>query len=95
MDMEVANHWSCTWPMARWMTCLFAARAAGNLRHHLLNNEYVVRSEEGQVVKSVMLKDVEEVLQCLRDAFGIAIPEDVDRAKVAAMVALGQQPHYQ
>lgn len=87
-DMQVANWWSCTWPEARWVSCLFAARIVGSERHHILNSEYVVRQNDGSKVR-VQLESPEEVLALLTSVFGITLPEDIDMAKINAHVQKG------
>ena len=43
---ECNNWFSCTYPTARFTTSFFACRILGDERHHVLNQDYVVRSSQ-------------------------------------------------
>ncbi|GMH46243.1 hypothetical protein TrRE_jg11396, partial [Triparma retinervis] len=54
-DLEQSNWFSCTYPGARFTGQFFAARIAKDRdeRHHILNDEYVVREMGGEVTTKV------------------------------------------
>lgn len=72
-DMMVANWWSCTWPGARWTTCMFVARIIGRERHHFLNDEYCARGVDG-VAKRRKVSCPQEIMELLTSVFGLSLP---------------------
>ena len=91
-DLEMGNFWSFRHPSGRWCSCLFAAIIVKDERHHILNDEYAIRSKDGKVVRRKM-KDEEEVLKVLREVFGIDT-DKVDKEKVRAFVDKGANPAF-
>ena len=71
-DYEMANHYTSTHPQSRFILNLTAARPFDGGRHLLLNRTFSVR--RGAQVESRELER-DEVLQVLRDTFGITLPE--------------------
>lgn len=80
VDQECANWFSCTYPKARFTTSFFVCRVIGNERHHILNDEYVVRKGHG-VESSLDKRTVanrDDLLALLRDVFGIIFDADMN-----------------
>ena len=81
VDQECSNWFSCTYPSARFTSQFFACRIIGDKRHHILNNEYVVRSGHGvdKSLTTVTVESKEQLLGLLDGVFGIKLgPEDTD-----------------
>ena len=74
-DLVQANWFSCTYPAARFTSQFFAARIIGTARHHILNDEYVVRDMGGEVKERRKIETLEELIELVDSVFGLAIPE--------------------
>lgn len=77
IDLELANWWSCTYPQARFTSQFFAARVIGQERHHILNNTYAIRREDGTNV-STHITDKAHLEKLLTDVFGLTLPPDTE-----------------
>lgn len=78
LDLELSNWWSCTKPGARFTSQFFAARTIGPARHHILNDQYVIRADAASAAVSTTIADKAQLCELLRGVFGLALPEDVD-----------------
>ena len=86
VDLECANWFSCTHPKARFTTSFFVCRVVADERHHILNDEYVVRKGHGveSTVEKVAVRDLEHLCRLLFNVFGIGFDagmrlDDLDR----------------
>ena len=72
------DRYSCTFPKARFTTSFFACRIINDERHHVLNEQYVVRSGHGVEASttSTTIADKAELLALMRDVFGVELSED-------------------
>lgn len=71
VDQQQINWFCCTYPTAMWVTRLFVARMIdGSERHHILNNQYVIRHASGEVTRTV-ITSVHHLLSLLDTVFGI------------------------
>jgi len=68
VDQECSNWFSCTYPTARFTNQMFICRIVGDERHHILNDQYVIRKGHG-VDKDVKTEQITEKkrLLCLVD----------------------------
>jgi N-hydroxyarylamine O-acetyltransferase len=73
IDLEMSNWWSCTYPMARWCTCMFIARVVGGNRHYILNSEYSVRKADGTVAR-VTIVSIDMLNSLLATVFNVSFP---------------------
>ncbi|KAJ1445826.1 hypothetical protein M885DRAFT_548705 [Pelagophyceae sp. CCMP2097] len=73
VDVQQSNWWSCTHPTARFTTTLFAAIAVGKDRHHLLNDQHVVK-RDGKA-ETTKITDVQHLRTILLDVFGVNAPD--------------------
>lgn len=81
IDLECANWWSCTYPKARFTSQFFVARVVGEERHHILNETYSIRREDGST-EMTHIKDKAQLETLLQGVFGIKLPsdtQDIDR----------------
>jgi N-hydroxyarylamine O-acetyltransferase len=83
VDQVGSNWFSCTFPTARFTSQFFACRIINDERHHILNDEYVIRKGFGADAEVVKEKIVEKArLEDLIDnVFGIKLveTEGIDR----------------
>jgi arylamine N-acetyltransferase len=77
VDQECYNWFSCTYPTARFVTQLFTCRTIENERHHILNDEYVIRQGHGAERKKITEKITEKarLLQLIDEVFGVKLEE--------------------
>mmetsp|Transcript_41291 Transcript_41291/g.44835 ORF Transcript_41291/g.44835 Transcript_41291/m.44835 type:complete len:287 (+) Transcript_41291:107-967(+) len=83
VDQLAWNWYSCTFPTARFTTQLFACRVVGEERHHLLNNQYVIRKGHGinkEVITETITTKV-RLLELIDQVFGVQLveTEGIDR----------------
>jgi N-hydroxyarylamine O-acetyltransferase len=78
VDLECSNWYSCTFPKARFTTSFFVCRVIEGERHHILNENYVVRGGHGveSVVQSSPIRDMAHLLELLETVFGLRLPAD-------------------
>jgi len=80
-DLEQSNWFSCTFPESRFCSSFFVSRLIGDKKHHILNDQYVVRSCDG-ATDTTQVSDSAHLSQLLNDVFGLHIPAEtqgVDR----------------
>lgn len=83
VDQECSNWFSCTYPKARFTSQFFACRIVGDERHHIMNDEYVVRKGHGidkqQTTESIA--DKARLLELIDTVFGVTLveTEGIDR----------------
>merc|ERR1712085_107982 len=77
VDQICSNWFSCTFPMARFTTQLFACRIIGNERHHILNASYVIRRGHGveKEVTTETIVDKGRLLDLIDAVFGVKLVE--------------------
>jgi len=77
VDQIASNWFSCTFPDARFTNQLFACRVIGNTRHHILNNEYVIRKGHGVDKETITekIETKERLLGIIRKVFEIKLEE--------------------
>lgn len=77
VDLECSNWYSCTYPSARFTTQLFASRIIDNERHHILNNQYVIRMGHGinKEVKAETIQTKARLLELIDTVFGIKLKD--------------------
>lgn len=77
VDQIACNWFSCTYPNARFTSQFFCCRIIGEERHHILNQEYVIRKGHG--VNSLVTKETitnkERLLDLMDQVFGIKLKE--------------------
>ena len=77
IDQELANWWSCTHPTSRFMSSFFVARVVGEVRHHILNADYVVRGlAPGSEAATTAIATKAQLLELLTGVFGLELPEN-------------------
>lgn len=78
VDTECANHFSCTFPKARFTTSFFVCRVVGDERHHILNDAYVVRKGHGvsSTVETTTVTGLDHLIELLNRIFGIGFDKD-------------------
>jgi len=74
IDIEMSNHYVCTWPESRFVLTLTAQRIQPARRVALRNREFSVDLGEGPVVRRLQSRD--EVIALLSDEFGLRFPAD-------------------
>jgi N-hydroxyarylamine O-acetyltransferase len=83
VDQECSNWFSCTYPKARFTTQLFTCRIIGNERHHILNDEYVIRKGHGMEKQITMerITDKSRLLYLINTVFGVKLvtTDGIDR----------------
>ena len=83
VDQIACNWFSCTYPTARFTSQFFCCRIIGNERHHILNNEYVIRYGHGVGSKKITEKITEKtrLLELMDQVFGVKLneTENIDR----------------
>lgn len=83
VDQECGNWFSCTFPTARFTTHFFACRIVGDERHHILNDEYVIRKGHGleKETTTERIKEKERLLELIDGVFGVKLveTEGIDR----------------
>jgi N-hydroxyarylamine O-acetyltransferase len=86
-DFEVTNWYLSNHPESQFVTNLMAARAGGDARYTLRNNELVVHHRDGRRERR-LLTTPEEIVRALRTPFGIRFPDSPDlRAALARIIA--------
>lgn len=77
VDQECSNWFSCTYPTARFTTQLFACRIIGEERHHILNDQYVIRTGHGvdKKVTAEQITDKARLLTLIEEIFGVKLKE--------------------
>jgi len=77
VDQECSNWFSCTYPTARFTTQFFTCRILEDERHHILNNEYVIRKGHGveKEVTKEKITDKARLLELIDEVFGINLTE--------------------
>ena len=86
-DQLVANWWMSTSHDSRWVSCLFVARIildpiTNQLeRHHILNNEYVIRHIDGKATR-ISFTSINHLIETLYSVFGLSLPHDSDLSKI-------------
>lgn len=90
-DQMVGNWYSCTWPQARWTTCLFVSRIIGNERHHVLNSEYCIRFKDGTANRK-QLESLDELFDVLSSVFGLSLPIEDDTFRHHVSVFFNNEP---
>ena len=83
VDQECSNWFSCTYPTARFTTQLFTCRIIGDERHHILNNEYVIRKGRGadkEITKEI-ISEKARLLELIDEVFSVKLveTEGIDR----------------
>jgi len=85
VDQECSNWFSCTYPTARFTNQFFICRIVGDERHHILNDQYVIRKGHG-VNKDVTTEQItgkKRLLSLVNEVFGIKLggvdTEGIDR----------------
>jgi len=91
VDLECSNWFSCTYPKARFTTQFFVCRTiGGDEKHHILNDEYVIRKGYGpnKLVTKEKIADKSRLLELVDTVFGIKLTEKdkegIDRFLVAS-----------
>jgi N-hydroxyarylamine O-acetyltransferase len=79
VDFEMANHFTSTWPLSRFVNSLTAQICTTERRLILRNRELVVREADGQRTSTV--RDPEHLLQVLDEHFGLRFPSGTRFAK--------------
>jgi N-hydroxyarylamine O-acetyltransferase len=72
-DYEMANWYTSTHPNSRFRNNLIVARAGADRHWSILNREFNTRHVDGEVETRTM-SDAEELLDVLRDTFGLDFP---------------------
>lgn len=72
VDYEMANHYTSTWPLSRFVSSLTAQRSWPTRRVILRNRDLTVR--EGASVRTETIRDPEHLLEVLDREFGLAFP---------------------
>jgi N-hydroxyarylamine O-acetyltransferase len=77
VDQEACNWFSCTYPKARFTSQFFCCLIVGEERHHILNNEYVIRKGHGaqSSVTKEQISDKIRLLELVDQVFGVQLPE--------------------
>jgi N-hydroxyarylamine O-acetyltransferase len=77
VDLECSNWYSCTYPHARFTTQLFASRIIGYERHHILNDQYVIRMGHGinKEVKTETITSKARLLELIDTVFEIKLKD--------------------
>ena len=83
VDQECSNWFSCTYPTARFTTQLFTSRIIGDERHHILNDQYVIRKGHGvdkEITKETITNKA-RLLELIDGVFGVrlVLTEEIDR----------------
>lgn len=71
-DIIQTNWYSCTYPGAKWCTCLYACHVVGLDRVYIYNSEFCTRKASGELIKN-KIKDSTELLKLLKEEFGIVL----------------------
>lgn len=83
IDQECSNWFSCTYPAARFTTQFFTCRIVGDERHHILNDEYVIRKGHGvdKQQTTERIRDKARLLELIETVFGVQLveTEGIDR----------------
>lgn len=85
VDQECSNWFSCTYPTARFTNQFFVCRIVGDERHHILNDQYVIRKGHGadKDVTNEQIKQKKRLLFLVVEIFGIDLDkvdtEGIDR----------------
>jgi len=77
VDQECSNWLSCTFPTARFTSQFFVCKIIGNERHHILNQEYVIRKGFGagsQVTKE-RINDKARLETLVKEVFEIKLDD--------------------
>jgi len=77
VDQECSNWFSCTYPAARFTSQLFTCRIIGDERHHILNNEYVIRTGHGvdKQTTTELISSKARLLELIETVFGVRLEE--------------------
>lgn len=77
VDQECSNWFCCTHPTARFTTQLFASIIIGDERHHILNDQYVIRQGNGihKEIRSETIASKERLLELIDTVFGVKLKE--------------------
>jgi len=77
IDQECSNWFSCTYPKARFTSQFFTCRIVGDERHHILNDEYVVRKGHGvdEQETTERIADKTRLLELVDTVFGVTLTE--------------------
>ena len=74
-DLEMSNWYSCSYPTARWMGCLFVCKLVDGNKHMILNNEFIIRNHlTGELTKTPILNH-NSLMLMLKDVFGICFED--------------------
>ena len=83
IDQECSNWFSCTYPAARFTSQFFTCRIVNDERHHIMNDEYVIRKGHGvdKQQTSERITDKARLLELIDTVFGVhlAETEGIDR----------------
>lgn len=87
IDYRVANWYVSTHPDSPFLGQLFVARTGPRLRKTLNNGSFAIH-RLGEASERVQLRDVDAVLEVLRDEFAIQVPEHPElRATIERLIA--------
>jgi N-hydroxyarylamine O-acetyltransferase len=87
IDYRVANWYVSTHPDSPFLGQLFVARTGPRLRKTLNNGSFAIH-RLGETSERVQLRDVDTVLEVLRDEFAIQVPEHPElRATIERLIA--------
>lgn len=87
IDYVVGNWYVCTHPDSPFLGQMIAARTGPGLRKTLNNGSFAIH-RLGQDSERAQLRSVDEVLEVLRDEFGIRVPEHPElRGIVEGLIA--------
>lgn len=87
IDYRVANWYVSTHPDSPFLGQLFVARTGPRLRKTLNNGSFAIH-RLGEASERVQLRDVDAVLEVLRDEFAIQVPEHPElRAIIERLIA--------
>lgn len=73
-DYEVTSWYLCNHPKSRFLNTLMVARAEGDRRYALLNNEFAVHHVQGKTERQ-SLSRLTELREALQDVFQIKLPD--------------------
>lgn len=84
VDQVACNWFSCTFPTARFTTQFFCCRIVGEERHHIMNNEYIIRKGHNgvnQTTTKELITEKARLLELIDQVFGVQLDETDGIAK--------------
>jgi N-hydroxyarylamine O-acetyltransferase len=77
VDQECCNWFSCTNPKGRFTSQFFVCKIIGEERHHILNDQYVIRNGFGASsrVTTETISDKGRLVSLVSDVFGIRLED--------------------